>query len=325
MRRRTFLTLVGGAAALPFAARAQQTNKAPRIGLLMPNSAAAHEKDGSLPGFREGLSRLGYVEGMTVVIEKRFADGKIDLLPELAAELVASKVDVIVTAGEGVEAACRATKTVPIVMGTGGDVVALGLAKSLAHPGGNLTGTTVLGSEILAKKLELLKQVLPSARRVGVLVGRGQANIVAENLAARVAGALDVQLQPFEGFDAASYEAAFSSASAGSIGGFVIGNYGQFYGDVDLIVTIANRHRVPTVGAPYFAEKGMLIGYGVGGDDVWPRAAAFVDKILKGVKPGDIPIERATLFHTVVNLKTAGLLGLEIPPLVLAAADEVVE
>ena len=325
MRRRDFLTLAGGAAGLPIAARAQQTNKAPRIGLLMPNSAAAEEKDGSLPAFRQALSRLGYVEGMTIVIEMRFADGKIDLLPRLADELVASKVDVIVTAGEGVKAACRATKTVPIVMGTGGDVVALGLAKSLAHPGGNLTGTSVLGLEIEAKKLELLKQVLPFSRRVGVLVGRGQANIVAESVAARVARALDVELEPFEGFDAASYEAAFSSASAASIGGFVIGNYGQFYGDVDLIVTIANGHRVPTVGAPYFAEKGMLIGYGADGDDAWTRAAAFVDKILKGVKPGDIPIERAALFHTVVNLKTAGLLGLELPRAVLAAADEVIE
>ena len=186
---------------------------------------------------------LGYVEGKTILIKERFADGKPDRMPALAAELVASKVDLIVTPGQGVFAAYRVTTTVPIVAAAADDLVAEGLAESITHPGGNVTGQSIFASQVMAKRLELLKQTVRSLRRAGVLQLRGWPwngrNLEAT---AKLAKALDVELEPFEAFDGTSYEAAFSSASAASIGGFVISDAGQFYGDAEIIASIANRH-----------------------------------------------------------------------------------
>ena len=327
MQRRAFIAALGSAAAAwPFAARAQDAPPIPRIGLLLTNSRADEEMRGITGAFRDGLSRLGYVEGKTILIEERFADGKPDRMPALAAELVASNVDLIVTPGLGVSAAHRVTTTVPIIAAATGDLVAEGLAKSLEHPGGNVTGQSIFLSQVLAKRLELLKQTVPSLIRAGVLQLRGlPSNSVDLKATAKLAKALDVELEPFEASDAAGYEAAFSSAAAASIGGFVISDAGPFYGDAGIIASIANGHGVPTVGPPQFAASGVLIGYGVNVPELFRHAATFVDKILKGAKPGDIPIEQATRFKTIVNLKTANALGIEIPPTVLAAADEVIE
>lgn len=326
MRRRAFLSLVGTAAAWPLAARAQEAPRVPRIGLLLTNSGADEEKRGIPGAFRDGLSRLGYVEGKTILIKERFAEGKPDRMSALAAELVASKVDLIVTPGQGVFAAYRVTTTVPIVAAAADDLVAEGLAESITHPGGNVTGQSILASQVMAKRLELLKQAVRSLRRAGVLQLRGwpwnSRNLEAT---AKLAKVLDVELEPFEAFDDASYEAAFSSASAASIGGFVISDAGQFYGDAEIIASIANRHGLPTVGPPQSAASGVLIGYGADVPELFRHAATFVDKILRGAKPGDIPIEQATRFLTVVNLKTAKALGLDIPPTLLAAATEVIE
>jgi putative tryptophan/tyrosine transport system substrate-binding protein len=323
MRRRAFIAALGVAVAWPLAARAQRASRIPRIGLLLTNSEADEEKRGIPAAFLVGLSRLGYVEGKTVVIEARFADGKPDRMPALAAELVASKVDVIVTPGQGVSAAHSVTTTVPIVAAAAGDLVADGLARSLTHPGGNVTGQSIFAPQMLAKRLERLKQTVPSLRRAGLL--RRPGFVVSLEAMAGLAKALDVELEPFDAADAAGYEAAFSSASAASIGGFVISDAGQFYGDAGIIASIANRHGMPTVGAPQLAARGILIGYGVDVPELFRHAATFVDKILKGANPGDIPIEQATKLVTIVNLKTARSLDLEVPPAILAAADEVIE
>jgi putative ABC transport system substrate-binding protein len=322
MKRREFIGLLSASVAAPFAARAQ-SDRVPRIGVLLPNTASQIKKFFGDDPF--GLRDLGYVEGKNVHIEDRFADGHQDRLPGLAAELVNLNVDVIVTAGEGVYAASRVTATVPIVMASAGDIVALGLAASLSHPGGNVTGSIIFGPEVMVKRLELLKEIVPSLRRAGVLLLRGMAaNPTNLDAMGPTAKALNVELQPIEVAGASDYENALSAAVSASIGGLVLTDPGQFYGDAAIIASIVNKRGLPTVGAPTLAAIGVL-GYGVSLPELFRRAGAFVDKILKGAKAGDIPIERATHFHLVVNLKTAKALGLEVPPTLLAGADEVIE
>ena len=324
MRRREFLTLLAAAATQPFVARAEQAERVPRIGVIGISSAASSKR--VTDALRQALSDLGYQEGKTILIEARFIGGNPDLAPALARELVDLRVDVIVAAGEAVYAARRVTATVPIVMAGSGDIVAQGLAQSLAHPGGNITGTIAVPGEVMAKRLEMLKQIVPTLRRAGVLLRKGVAanSFLLERMAS-IAEAVNLELRPFEASDAASYEAAFLSAAAASVGGFAVIENGQFYQDSAIIASIAAKHRQPTIGASVMAANGMLAGYSADPIEMWRSAAKFVDKILKGAKAGDIPIEQATRFRTVINLKTAKTLGLGIPPAVLAAADEVIE
>jgi putative tryptophan/tyrosine transport system substrate-binding protein len=323
MRRRDFIRLTGLAAtAWPLVAQSQQPTQNPRIGVLGPE--AAGEPEILWDAFRDELHRLGYVEGKTIDIEYRFADNRRDALPVLARELVALKVDVIVTQGTGIVAAHNATTRIPIVAAAAGDMVALGMAASLAHPGGNVTGSSFLLPEIMSKRLDLLKQVVPSTTRVGVLKpGMGATAGKAVDAMGEVAKALHIELEPIEVVQPTELESAFSTWTDRQVGAVVL---------IDLpirwVVTIADlaaTRRLASIGQLEFAASGGLIGYGVDFPALWRRAAYFVDSILKGANASDIPVEQATKFKTIFNLKTAKTLGLEIPPTLLAAADEVIE
>jgi len=321
MRRREFIGLLGGAAAWPFAARGQQRERIARIGYLGLGSAIN-------PAFLEGLRDLGYVEGENVHIEYRSAYGDERRLASLAAELVGLNVDLIVTQGAGVFAAQRATSTIPIVMATGYDIVAEGVVASLAHPGGNVTGQTFFYPELMAKRLQLLKEAAPSIRRVGVLLADDNpANRDVLEKMGVAAEALKLDLRPILVRSPTDLESAISAATEDEIAGLEAVDNAMFTSKAGeaAIATIAAKRRLPSIGSLGFARSGGLLGYGVSFPDMWRRAAVFVDKILKGAKPGDIPIEQATKFQTIVNLKTAKALGVEIPPLLLASADEVIE
>ena len=325
MKRRTFIAALGStAAAWPLAARAQ--DRIPRIGWLSPASA---EADKALFGaFQAGLRDLGYVPGQTVAIEARFANGHEDRMAELAKELVDLKVDVLVAGGPATYAAHRVTTTIPIVAPVTGDIVAMGIAASLAHPGGNVTGQTFFATELFVKRIAFLKQIKPSMTRVGMLVSQGLSSIptTLRNLDGPVK-ALGLALETIEVVEPADCERALSSGPGASIGGLAVVDAPLFIlGEGPAIVAAAALKRgLPTAGALPLARSGGLLGYGVDLVPMFRRAAVFVDKVLKGTKPGDIPIEQATKFLTVVNMKTAKALGLDIPPTLLAAADEVIE
>ena len=327
MRRRGFISLMALAAAWPFAARAQSNGRIPVIGYLYPLSEADDRRNGDRAAFREGLRDLGYVEGESLRIEARYANRQFDHLKPLAAELVALNVALIVTAGPGVYAARAVTTAVPIVMELQLDAVATGLAESLSHPGGNVTGFTFLVPELSSKRLELIKQAQPSLTRVGLLLqGRSDSpvNRTVLDLANGTAGKLKIELVPIAVEGAAEVERALSDAPGGPVGGLVVTD-APYNVDSTIIADVAQRRSLPSIGAPMYASAGGLLGYGVDFPPMYRRAATLVDKILKGAKPGDIPIEQVTGFKTVVNLKTAKALGIEITPLVLAAADEVIE
>jgi putative ABC transport system substrate-binding protein len=324
MRRRKFIALLGGVVAWPLAARAQQARRVVRIGYLSFTSASqqTHRSD----EFRAGLRNLGYVEGRDFQIEFRFADGDNDLLPGLAAELVRLNVDVIVTYATGVPVAQRATTTIPIVMAAYADALATRVVASLAHPGGNITGLTFFVPELMAKRLELMKEVAPTMTRAGVLLFRGSEvkNPVLETMW-DTARALKVELQPIEIGGPTDVEGAISELANRQVGALVIGDHPFFTDNAQVITALAAKYRLPSVGAPGFAASGGLMGYGVNFSDMFRRAAVFVDKIIKGTKPRDIPVERATKFETVINLKTAKTIGVTLPTSTLLRADEVIE
>ena len=326
MRRREFLFGAGLAAAWGRVASAQPAGRLPVIGMLWVNSAEAEARIGLVAACHAGLSDLGYIDGKTIRIEERFGDGTLKTLDALAAELVGLNVDLIVAGAESATAAARTTKSIPLVAASSADPVAEGLAASLAHPGGNFTGNAVFFPEIMAKRLERLKQAAPSLRRAGVLTPRTDPFIrsIREGMAG-AAKSLGVDLGLVEAPDAAGYERAFATAGAAGIGGFVILDHAQLFSNFPVIAALALKHRLPTVGAPPYARAGGLIGYGVFFPALFRGAATFVDKILKGAKPGDIPFEQATKFETLLNLKTAQAVGVEFPPTLLASADEVIE
>lgn len=324
MKRREFLIAAGATAVWPGAARAQQTGKIPRVGMLWTNSAEAERRIGLVPILYARLAELGYVDGRTIVIEERFGDGDPRRLDALAAELVRLPVDLIVTAGDPTSAVARATKFIPIITASIYDPVAEGFAASLAHPGGNLTGNAVLQPETLAKRLEMLKRITPSLNRAGLLTLKGIAPAVFEAMSA-AAKALAMEVRFFELADTPAYEELFAAAAKAGVGGFVIADSGRTVGDYGVIASLATRYRLTTAGAPFYTGRGGLCGYGPSFADLFRGAASYVDKILKGAKPGDIPMQQPTRFQTSINLKTAAELQLEIPPTVLAAADEVIE
>jgi putative ABC transport system substrate-binding protein len=315
--------------AAPLAAEAQQAAKIARIGWLTTNLAAAPHVGGTL---LQGLRDLGYVEGRNLVIELRDAEGKYDRRPALAAELVALKVDVIVVGGTpDALAAKQATKTIPIVFATAGDPVGSGLVTSLARPGGNVTGLSVLAPELVGKCLELLTQAVPGVSRVAALWQPGaqsertEQDVLKEaDVAAR---ALGVRLQLVESRGPEDFDRAFSDmtrARAGALTVLPTGN--MFFSERRRLVDLAAKNRLPAV-YPWrnFVDVGGLIAYGPNLADLYRRAAIYVDKILKGAKPGDLPVEQPTKFELVINLKTAKALGLTIPPSLLGRADEVIQ
>jgi len=324
--KRKFTTLVLGALllALTFPAEAQQPVRLPTIGWLdhsSPNSEVLR----LVELFRKGLRDLGYIEGKSTAIEYRYAEGKTERLSELADELVRLKVDCIITAGgQPTEAAQRATKTIPIVMAVSGDPVASGFVASLARPGGNITGLTIISPELSGKRLELLKEVVPGLSRVGVLRAP-KAHGPAWKEIEPAARSLRLKLQPLDVGSSDDLQRAFEMARKGRAEALLTLPYALFNRDYrTMIVELAAKNRLPAMyGGTEFHEVGGLMGYGPDISDNFRRAAVFVDKILKGAKPADLPVERPLKFELVINLKTAKQIGLTIPPNVLARADKV--
>jgi putative tryptophan/tyrosine transport system substrate-binding protein len=324
MRAVPAAALALGLLAAPLAAPAQQpTAKNARIGLLFFVPTPFLDE-----AFRQGLRELGYVEGQNIAIEYRSAEGKSERLPALAAELVRLKVDVIVAASPAAtEAAKQATSTIPIVFAVSGDPVAEGLVASLARPGGNLTGLATISGEVVGKQLELLKGVAPKISRVAVLQNPGnQAHLRALRQAEGAARALGLQLQIVEARTPPEIEAAFAAMRSQRAGGVLVLRDALFREQRAKIVALAAKNRLPAVyGLREEAEAGGLMAYGASTPQLFRRAATYVDRILKGAKPADLPVEQPTKFELVINLKAAKALGLTIPPSLLGQADEVIQ
>src|SRR5262244_651812 len=326
-RRDTVLALLALGAA-PLAAEAQQAAKVARIGYLSPSLASSPRLR---EAFLQGLHDLGYVEGRNVVIEYRDAEGKLERLPTLAAELAALKVNVIVAAAGTLAglAAKQATRTLPIVFIAVGNPVTSGLVPSLARPGGNVTGLSALTPELVSKWLELLKQAVPGVSRVAVLWqpgGMGDTDREALKEADVAARALGVRLQFVEARIPADIDRAFSEMTRAHAGALTVVSTPMFGTERRRLVDLAARNRLPTMFSfRRFVDAGGLMSYGPNLTDLSRRAATYVDRILKGPKPGDLPVEQPTKFELVINLKTAKALGLTIPPSLLARADQVIE
>lgn len=303
----------------PRCANAQQAASIPRVGFLDPGPA------GPSLAFRQGLHALGYVEGETVIIEWRAWEGHPERAPELIAELIRLPVDVLVVAGSRlVTVAKQATTTIPIVMVAGGDPVETGLIASFARPGGNITGLTVQHPELHGKTLEFLKEALPHLSRVAVLreAAGPQAAMREMEVAAR---ALGLQLQTLAVRDATEFPTAFLTAMEGRPEALQVSETAMLNAHLPQIAAFAAQRRLPAIGQTRLAvEAGLLMSYGPDLVDLFRRAATYVDKILKGAKPGDLPVERPVKFQLVINLKTAQALGLTIPPVLLFQADEVI-
>jgi putative tryptophan/tyrosine transport system substrate-binding protein len=328
MRRREFITLIGrAAAAWPLAAVAQQPAKVARIGFLGATSLSSPAHRRNVDALRDGLRELGYVEGQNLVIEFRWAEGNYARLPELADELLRLKPDVIITHGTpGTLAAKRATQTTPIVMAVVGDAVVTGVVSSVARPGGNITGSTFFNPELGAKRLELLKEVFPRSRHFAALVNPDNPMVqpIIQEMRAP-AGTLEIELQLFEARGPAEFENAFLAMAKSRVDAVTVIEDPMFIAHAGRIGKIASGRRLPLAGFREIVDAGGLVAYGVRWHEMYRRAAVFVDKILKGAKPSDLPIEQATRFDLVVNLKAAKALGVEIPPTLLARADEVIE
>jgi putative ABC transport system substrate-binding protein len=325
--RREFITLLGGAAAAwPLAARAQQSRKVPRIGVLLPGTAASFAL--RTKAFLEGLRDLGYVEGQTIAIEWKWGQDRAEGLPELAAELVGRNVDVIVTGGTPAAKALKsATGTIPIVMAIIGDPVAAGLVESLARPGGNATGFSIVAPDLSGKRLELLKEIVSEVSPVAVMLNTRNPQSqfeLKEMLAA--ARAMGLQLHPIQISPEDKFEDAFAAMSGASARALIILTDPIFFSQRRKIVDLATRSRLPAMYFfQEFAEEGGLMSYGPSDTDLYRRSATYVDRILNGAKPSELPVEQPTKFDLVINLKAAKALGLDISPMLLARADKVIE
>jgi putative ABC transport system substrate-binding protein len=310
-------------------ADAQQTGKVSRIGFL--DSSTASSMAGLLEAFRQELSNLGWSEGRNITIEYRFAEGKTDRMPDLAAELVRLKVDLIVVAGIGVAlAAKKATTTIPIVMTRAGDPVALGLVASLARPGGNITGVSTLSFDLITKRLEILKDAVLKLARVGVLwqgeaVAGSDSAVLKELRPAAVA--LKLKLDEIETQrDPKGLERAFQTAKQKQVGAIMTTGAPFFFSERKRLFELVGKHRLPAIySQKEYVEAGGLMSYGADYDDLYRRAAVYVDKILKGVKPADLPVQQATKFEFVINLNAAKQIGLTLSPEFLSRANKVIK
>jgi putative ABC transport system substrate-binding protein len=327
VQRRDFLIAAGALLAAPLAAEAQQPAKLPRIGYLMFNSAVTGRH--VLIAFRQTMRELGWIDGQNIVIETRFADGEVNRLPALAGELLLLNVDLIVAGSSAVTRASKsATTTVPIVMLASADAVGEGFVASLAHPGGNITGMTFLaGPEIAGKQLELLREIAPADSRVAVLMNPrngSHAAFAAElKTAARKLGA---QMQPVRAASPNQLEDAFAAMAKERAAALLVLTDAMFFGQRQRIADLARSGAVPTMYSQReFVDVGGLISYGPSLIDMTRRAAKHVDKILRGAKPNDVPIEQPTKFELEINMKTAKALGLTIPQSLLSRADEVIQ
>jgi putative ABC transport system substrate-binding protein len=320
--RRTFLAAVAASFVVPPAAAAQQGARVPRIGVLWPNPPATFES------FRQGFSDLGYVEGRNISFEYRWAADKLDRLPELAADLVRLRVDVIVVlAPPAAFAAKNATQTIPIVFVAIGEPLGIGLVSNLARPGGNLTGTTRMLTEMSVKHVELLKQAVPSLSRLAVLWNPANLSHPAALKAVETtARSLSLQTRPLEVRDPAGFDGIFAAITRERADGVLLLADPLFFVHLRRITDFVASSRLPAiVNWTEFPKMGGLMGYGPSLPDEFRQAAAYVDKILKGARPGDLPVQQPTKFELVINLKTAKALGLTIPPSLLQRADEIIQ
>ncbi len=324
-RRKLVIALGAGALTAPLYSFAQQQGKVRRIGFLGAASASGYVKE--VDAIRAGLRDLGYVENKNIVIEYRWAESNPERLKEMAAELVALNVEVIITHSTlGTRTVSQATKTMPIVMADGGNPVAAGLVASLARPGGNITGSTGFQTELAAKRIELLKDAAPRVKRVAVLFSAtGPNNASSFRAMEAAAKQAKMELHQFEVKAAEELPAAFAAMVKKRVEAAVIDEIPVLNSNAGVISALAATHRLPAIGLTIFADAGGLLGYGANRPLLWGRAANFVDKILKGAKPGDIPIERATRFDLIVNLKTAKALGITIPNSILVRADKLIK
>jgi putative ABC transport system substrate-binding protein len=326
MRRRQFLWIVGGAAgAWPLLARAQQPMKLPTVGFLGTSTSAAWSP--WIAAFGQRLRELGWIEGRTVALETRWAEGNTERFEEIAAEFVRLKVDVIVTSGSGVPAARRMTSAIPIVFMLAPDPVGTGLVASLARPGGNVTGLSNQSRDLAGKRLELLREVIPDLRSLAVLVNManapgGGAELAAVKAAART---LDLEIIALEVRQPADIEPVLKSLN-GKAGAVYVVQDPLFVAKRDLISASTLSARLPTMNAAReFVEAGGLMSYGANFPDIFRRAADYVDKILRGAKPGELPIEQPTKFDLILNQTSAKALALRLSPTLIARADEVIE
>jgi putative tryptophan/tyrosine transport system substrate-binding protein len=326
VRRREFITLLGGAAtAWPLAARAQQPPKVARIGHLDLGPASARAS--RVEALREGLRALGYIEGKNIIFEFRWAD-TVQQLPELAGELVRINVDVIFAPSSTmVEPASQVTKTIPIVFSNHADPIGTGHVATLSRPGGNITGLSELTTELNAKALEKLKEVLPQAARIGVLWNPTTPSQVPGLQSVKAASEkLGLELHMVSSARTDDFEVAFASMARESVGGVFVVPSPLTLMQRGALAELALKHRLPTMfGARENVEAGGLMSYGADRNDLVRRAALYIDKILRGASPGNLPVEQASKYQLVINLRTAKALGLSIPPGVLAIADEVIE
>ncbi len=326
-RRKLIVVLGADIFATSLTCLAQQLPvKVYRIGLLGVASAATYARQ--VEALRAGLRELGYIEGKNLEIEFRWAGGRLDQLPGLAAELVRLKVDIIVTSGAGNRVAKQATTTIPIVMAaSGGDPVRTGLVASLARPGGNITGSSSFGPEIDAKRLELIKEALPRIRRVAVLVNSSNPEAKQGTLSTMevTAQALKLELQQFGVSGPSEFENIFLAMTKRRVEAVTTQNDTMLVANAGAVATLAARHRIPSIGSTEVAEAGGLMAYGVNFPALWRRVAYFVDRIFKGAKPADLPVEQASRFEMLVNLKTAKALGIKIPQSVLVQATKIIE
>jgi putative ABC transport system substrate-binding protein len=322
-RRQFVLAVVVTAFVAPLVSLAQQP-KVSRVGILISETVSGQAR--RVDALRAGLRDHGYIEGKNIAIEIRSADGNYDRLPELAAELTRLKVDVIVAVGtKAVLAAMHATTTIPIVDPVMSDPVALGLSNSLARPGGNVTGSAGFGPEAYAKRLQFLKEAVPGITRVGVLVNPANTASAMQVEAMRAAAkALNLRLQVLELRAASEFESGFAAMARERIEGIMVATDTLFRANYNEIADLAGKQKLPSTGTKEFAAAGGLIGYGVDDAAMYRHAAYFVDRILKGAKPDELPIEQATKLELVLNLKTAKALGIAIPQSLLVRADDVI-
>ena len=333
MDRRTFITHVAcGLIASPLTVASQQVGKVRRIGYLAPGASAAAQSTmaaQSIAAFRQALRELGWIEGQNIVIDYRFAEGKYDRLPELAADLARLNVDVIAaTTTPAAVAARNATDTIPIVMFLVGDPIGLGLVASLARPSGNVTGLTYsVGVEGFGKQLELLKEIVPKARRVAVLWNPANPSAALATSNVKVAArSLGVELQLIDARDVEEFEGAFAAMAKGRAGALLVVSDPSYGVQGARLADLATRYRLPSVhGVREMVEAGGLMTYGPSVPDNFRRGAGYVDKILRGSKPGDLAVQQPIKFELVINVKAAKALGITIPQSMLLRADELIE
>jgi putative ABC transport system substrate-binding protein len=323
MRRRDFIALLAGAAAWPVALRAQPAARRPRVGILVFSTP---QSDPNTEMLLQGLRQLGYVEGQNITFEFGFADGKFERLAAIAAELVALKPDVLFAlGGDVVPFLAKATQTIPVAYAISADPVQLGLASSLAKPGGNTSGVTFLSDELAAKRLEVLKQVAPRISRVGFLSNPDHADNELP-VARRAAAALGVQLHSMDVRSPDDLDAAFHGATQARVDALYVVSSRQIVGSLSPIIDFATTHRLPlAAGWGAWVQAGGLISYGPNVGESVRQSASYVDKILKGAKVGDLPVQQPTRFELLVNLKTAKALDIAIPESFLLRADKVIE